>query len=67
MTLLRAQFYTYLVPVHPCRQMSTRHCPARYNDVCGERPCARFESGDPWPWVAEVIDWDDKSDVDASD
>lgn len=36
-------------PVHPCRELSTRHCPVAYRDVCGERPCARYEldPGDP--------------------
>lgn len=49
-------------PMYPCRQMETRHCPARYSQFyegCHERPCARFESEDPWPWVAELIDWDE--------
>lgn len=41
-------------PVHPCREMSTRHCPISYDDVCGDRPCARFESTDPGPWLVEI-------------
>lgn len=41
-------------PVHPCRRMLTRHCPASYGDVCGDRPCARFESDDPTPWQPEL-------------
>lgn len=40
-------------PVHPCREMETRHCPAIYDGPCGNRPCARFESNDPTPWTAE--------------
>lgn len=39
-----------LEPVFPCREMPTRHCPAVYGDVCGDRPCARFDSNDPTPW-----------------
>jgi hypothetical protein len=41
-------------PVHPCRRMSSRHCPVVYEDVCGDRPCARFESDDETPWLAEI-------------
>jgi len=41
-------------PVHPCRLLSTRHCPAIYEDVCGDRPCARYESNDEAPWLREV-------------
>lgn len=42
-------------PRYPCRQMPTRHCPAVYDDECGElRPCARFESHDPEPWYPET-------------
>ncbi|HEX6970231.1 MAG TPA: hypothetical protein VF174_15660 [Micromonosporaceae bacterium] len=40
-------------PVHPCRKAETRHCPAIYDGVCGERPCARFESEDEGPWLPE--------------
>lgn len=40
-------------PVFPCRVMPTRHCPAMYAEVCGDRPCARFESEDDGPWLAE--------------
>jgi hypothetical protein len=41
-------------PVHPCRLMPTRPCPASYRGVCGDRPCARFESTDETPWQPEV-------------
>lgn len=34
-----------------CRRMETRTCPQPYNGPCGERPCARFESDDPAPWL----------------
>lgn len=37
-----------------CRIMPTRTCPEAYDDGCGERPCARFESNDPTPWPGEV-------------
>ncbi|WP_314411406.1 hypothetical protein [Streptomyces sp. DSM 40484] len=45
------------LPPHPadgatCRVMETRTCPESYNGPCGERPCARFESDDPTPWLA---------------
>jgi hypothetical protein len=31
-------------PVHPCRRFETRHCPAIFDGVCGDRlPCYRFE------------------------
>lgn len=41
-------------PVHPCREMPTRHCPAAIDAVCGDRPCARYESDDETPWLPEV-------------
>jgi hypothetical protein len=41
-------------PEYPCREMATRHCPAVYESVCGDRPCARFESEDPTPWWPEI-------------
>jgi len=41
-------------PVHPCRRLSTRHCPAVYEAVCGDQPCARYESDDETPWLAEL-------------
>lgn len=41
-------------PLHPCRQIHTRHCPAVYDAECGDRPCARFESDDETPWLAEL-------------
>ncbi|MGY1500827.1 hypothetical protein ACW4TU_30320 [Streptomyces sp. QTS52] len=34
-----------------CRRMETRTCPLSYNGPCGDRPCARFESDDPTPWL----------------
>ncbi|MEW2568389.1 hypothetical protein [Streptomyces sp. NPDC047070] len=34
-----------------CRVIETRPCPASYAGPCGERPCARFESDDPTPWL----------------
>jgi hypothetical protein len=44
-------------PVFPCREMSTRHCPAGYLAECGpNRPCARYESEDPAPWLPELPD-----------
>jgi hypothetical protein len=39
-----------------CRHMETRTCPASYAGPCGERPCARFESDDPLPWLATAAD-----------
>jgi hypothetical protein len=42
-------------PVFPCREMPTRHCPAVYAAVCGDRPCARFESEDETPWLHEIV------------
>lgn len=38
-------------PKHPCRVMPTRGCPPNYGEVCGGRPCARFESDDEAPWL----------------
>lgn len=35
-----------------CSRMETRTCPPSYGRPCGERPCARFESDDPGPWLA---------------
>ncbi|WP_330349251.1 hypothetical protein [Streptomyces sp. NBC_00582] len=34
-----------------CRVMETRTCPPSYYGPCGDRPCARFESNDPTPWL----------------
>lgn len=48
------QYHDRFEPVHPCRVMPTRHCPASYGMVCGDRPCARFESDDETPWLPEV-------------
>lgn len=41
-------------PEHPCRVMPTRSCPRAYAGVCGDRPCARFESDDETPWLPEL-------------
>lgn len=41
-------------PAFPCRVMPTRHCPVVYAARCGDRPCARYESDDPAPWVPEL-------------
>lgn len=49
-----APFTGPMQPVHPCREMPTRHCPAVYDAVCGDRPCARYESTDPEPWRPEL-------------
>ncbi|GGQ48651.1 hypothetical protein [Streptomyces asoensis] len=38
-------------PEAACRVMDTRTCPPTYNGPCGDRPCARFESDDPTPWL----------------
>ncbi|MER7973786.1 hypothetical protein ABTX35_33080 [Streptomyces sp. NPDC096080] len=39
-----------------CRRMETRTCPPAYNGPCGDRrPCARFESDDPAPWLLTGI------------
>ncbi|MGW4525153.1 hypothetical protein [Amycolatopsis sp. NPDC004378] len=51
---VRPRFSGPMEPVHPCRQIPTRHCPAVYDDVCGDRPCARFESEDETPWLPEL-------------
>lgn len=38
-----------------CRQMITRRCPRSYGDTgCGPRLCARYESDDEGPWLAEI-------------
>lgn len=41
-------------PVFRCREMPTRHCPGVYEGVCGERPCARYESENKTPWLPEL-------------
>lgn len=48
------QYLAWLRPLHPCRQLPTRHCPAVFEGVCGDRPCARYESDDASPWAAEL-------------
>jgi hypothetical protein len=50
----KAEYLGPMGPLHPCREMPTRHCPAVYDDVCGERPCARFEAELDEPWRAEA-------------
>jgi hypothetical protein len=45
-----------------CRRMETRTCPESYNGPCGERPCARFESDDPTPWLAAAAPAADEDD-----
>lgn len=51
---IKPEYLARFEPVHPCRQMPTRHCPATYNNVCGDRPCARFEAQDETPWLPEI-------------
>ena len=51
---MKIYYYARFEPVHPCREMETRHCPGVYQGVCGERPCARHESDDETPWYAEL-------------
>ncbi|WP_203911186.1 hypothetical protein [Rhizocola hellebori] len=52
---LKPTFHGPMDPAYPCRQMPTRHCPAIYQDVCGDdRPCARYESTDETPWLPEL-------------
>ncbi len=43
-------------PEHPCRIMPTRRCPPPYDGVCGDRPCARFESDDLSPWLIDLAE-----------
>ncbi len=43
-------------PEFPCRDMPTRRCPTVYNGLCGPRPCARYGSKDPGPWLAEMTE-----------
>lgn len=54
---MEPQYYVRFEPVYPCREMPTRHCPAVYVGVCGDRPCARFESDDETPWLPELRDY----------
>lgn len=51
---LRAPYNRRFEPRYPCREMPTRHCPVSYDNVCGDRPCARFESSDEAPWLADI-------------
>lgn len=44
----------FVDPEHPCRIMPSRACPLSYEGVCGERPCARYESEDEAPWQADM-------------
>lgn len=48
------QYLAAMAPVHPCRILPTRHCPAVFDAVCGDRPCARYESDDEAPWLPEL-------------
>ena len=41
-------------PANACRREITRTCPRSYEGVCGDRPCARFESKDEAPWQADL-------------
>ena len=52
--VIKPELHGPMDPVHPCRQMPTRHCPAIYQDICGDRPCARYESRDETPWLPEI-------------
>jgi hypothetical protein len=45
---------TLFEPEFPCRVMETRGCPVSYGGVCGDRPCARFESDDVAPWAEDL-------------
>lgn len=55
MSIIRPAFHGPMEPVYPCREMSTRHCPAIYGEVCGDdEPCARYESTDETPWLPEL-------------
>lgn len=52
--MVRPKYHASFVPVYPCKEMPTRHCPVVYDSVCGERPCARYESTDEAPWIPEL-------------
>lgn len=54
-TWIRPRYNGPMKPVHPCREMPTRHCPASYDAVCGDRPCARYEAEDENVWLPEII------------
>lgn len=57
---LSPKYYGAMQPVYPCAIMPTRHCPASYDEGCdeiAERPCARYESADPTPWMPELDGW----------
>lgn len=56
MSVLQPPYHRPMEPVYPCREMVTRHCPAIYDGVCGERSCARYESRDLTPWLPESPD-----------
>jgi hypothetical protein len=45
---------TLFEPEFPCRVMETRACPVSFDGVCGDRPCARFESDDVAPWAEDL-------------
>ena len=61
--MITAEYRAPMEPRWPCREMTTRHCPAIYEHVengvrvggCGDdRPCARYESEDETPWLPEI-------------
>lgn len=45
----------------PCREMPTRHCPLVFEEPCGSRVCARFESDDETPWLPELSPKEEQS------
>ena len=55
---MKAKYIGPMAPVYPCREIPTRHCPAAYESVCGERPCARYEAELDEPWRAESLGYD---------
>jgi hypothetical protein len=52
--MLKPEYIKRYEPKYPCRIMEIRHCPAIYKSICGDSPCARFESEDETPWVPEI-------------
>lgn len=55
--MITPKYHDRMEPVYPCRHMITRHCPAIYDSVCDDRPCARYESEDPNPWIPEIPEY----------
>lgn len=48
-------YHRAMEPVFPCRVLCTRHCPIIYEAQCApDQPCARYESEDETPWLAEL-------------